>query len=220
MRRLSVASDSWPDILCPSCDLFEIGVRVKGGLRTEAQKHFQNFFHRTKRVWTSLLCFRIFNENWTSLISISWLRSASRFFRAFFHFMYKKYRNVEKVGREISTVESVTTYTVYNVLFHKSLSDGYNKWSVWIQRTIVILSYISAFSVCAPQLLWITIPQVIKASDNVDLFKKRLKTHLFIEALGWYYMLYWEALWAVTQMDLVLYKIHYYYYYYYYNVHF
>ena len=32
--------------------------------------------------------------------------------------------------------------------------------------------------------LWNTLPQLIKASDNVDLLKKRLKTHLFIEAFG------------------------------------
>ena len=40
-----------------------------------------------------------------------------------------------------------------------------------------------AFSVCAQQ-LWIKLPQAIKASDNVDIFKKRLKTHLFIGAFG------------------------------------
>ena len=40
-----------------------------------------------------------------------------------------------------------------------------------------------AFSVCAPQ-LWNKLPQAIKASDNVDIFKKRLKAHLFIEAFG------------------------------------
>ena len=40
-----------------------------------------------------------------------------------------------------------------------------------------------AFSVCAPQ-LWNKLPQAIKASDNVDLFKMRLKAHLFIEAFG------------------------------------
>ena len=30
--------------------------------------------------------------------------------------------------------------------------------------------------------------------DTVGLFKKRLKTHLFIEAFGCYFMLYFEAL--------------------------
>ena len=51
-----------------------------------------------------------------------------------------------------------------------------------------------AFSVCAPQ-LWNKLPQAIKASDNVDLFKKRLKTHLFIEKFGWnFFVILWSAL--------------------------
>ena len=33
-----------------------------------------------------------------------------------------------------------------------------------------------AFSVCTSQ-LWNTLPQAIRASDNVDIFKKRMKTH-------------------------------------------
>ena len=42
---------------------------------------------------------------------------------------------------------------------------------------------LSVLPVCASQ-LWNELPQAIKASDNVDPFKKRLKTHLFIEAFG------------------------------------
>ena len=60
-----------------------------------------------------------------------------------------------------------------------------------------------AFSVCVPQ-LWNTLPQVIKASDNVDSFKKRLKTNLFIEAFGMILLVVYRGVWLIL---LVCYNV-------------